>query len=62
MSTYTLIEIRETGEQIMWKDCEIAGCPHGICYGRSDRFCYPHSKGDMTLDQILELGKETEDA
>lgn len=36
-----------------WKNCEISGCPNQICIGRSERFCWPHSAGDKTVEQMI---------
>ncbi len=47
----------ESGRQFLWKHCEIPGCPNNVCVNRSDRFCYPHSPADMTLQQMMEVGK-----
>lgn len=46
----------EDGRIFLWKRCEIPGCPNNICKGRSERFCYPHSPSDLTLDQMMKLG------
>jgi len=58
--SYTLFEEKETGRQFLWKDCEVPRCPNQVCHGRSDRFCFPHSKGDLSFKELLELGKELE--
>lgn len=41
------------GEPFWWPYCEIGGCPNGVCFGRSDRFCWPHGPGSKTLSEII---------
>lgn len=36
---------REDGTEFFWPDCAIPGCKNGICSGRSERYCFPHSGG-----------------
>lgn len=38
---YTEFEC-EDGEIIQWPNCEITGCPNGVCMGMSLSLCYPH--------------------
>jgi len=51
--SYTIFT-REDGTTFEWKDCEISGCPNQICLSKGEtRFCWPHSKGDQTVGQMI---------
>lgn len=59
--THTLFKDKDTGKLFFWKDCIVPGCPNQVCKAKGEtRFCWPHSKGDKSLKQILELGKKLE--
>lgn len=46
------------GEPFLWKDCEMGGCPNQVNHKIGQgRFCYPHSKGDKTVDGIINENK-----
>lgn len=32
----------DDGNQFLWKDCEVTGCPNQVCLGKSDCYCWPH--------------------
>ena len=54
---YSLFE--DEHGQFAWKNCEVPGCANQVCTWRSDRFCFPHSEADMSLDEIMALGQST---
>lgn len=43
----------EDGEPFWWPYCAVPGCPHGICFGRSERFCWPHSGSGKSVREII---------
>jgi hypothetical protein len=50
----------EGGEPFWWPYCEVDGCPNGICWGRSDRFCWPHGPGDLSVSEMIETARSHE--
>lgn len=50
---FTVVEY-EGHEPINWQNCEISGCPNGICMGMSLSLCYPHGIefGAFTVEEF----------
>lgn len=55
------------GEEFAWPNCEITGCPNGICIGMSLSLCYPHgiefgafTKEEFEADRLRRHGPESE--
>jgi len=46
-----------------WPMCPIPGCMNRICLLLNSKYCYPHTKGDKSWDELLaEINEEQVDA
>jgi hypothetical protein len=65
---FTIVEY-DGEEPIDWPNCEIAGCPNGICFGMSLSLCYPHgielgafTKEEFEADRFRRHGPDNDNA
>lgn len=37
-----------------WPDCKIKGCKNKCCLRLKSEFCFPHTMGDLKIDDVIE--------